>query len=90
MSSPSSYHHNRNGENWRELQTGVNPLCSYSFFPDKQPNTVVCIIKLTPSQCQIEVDPLPVICSKHFNQKYVNENSFTQCPGEGGQEEVVQ
>ena len=44
---------------------------------------------LTPSQCQIEVDPLSVICSKHFNQKDVNENSFTQCPGEGGQEEVV-
>ena len=46
--------------------------------------------KLTPSQCQIEVDPLSVICSKHFNQKYVNEDSFTECPGEGGQEEVVQ
>ena len=44
----------------------------------------------TPSQCQIEVDPLSVICSKHFNQKDVNEDSFTQCPGEGGQEEVVQ
>ena len=45
---------------------------------------------LTPSQCQIEVDPLSVICSKHFYQKNVHKDSFTQCPGEGGQEEVVQ
>ena len=45
---------------------------------------------LTPSQCQIEVDPLFVIGSKNFDQKDVNEDSFTQCPGEGGQEEVVQ
>ena len=45
---------------------------------------------LTPSQCQIEVDPLFVIDSKHSHQKDVNEDSFTQCPGEGGQEEVVQ
>ena len=45
---------------------------------------------LTPSQCQIEVDPLSVICSKHFDQKDVNKDSFTHCPGEGGQEEVVQ
>ena len=44
----------------------------------------------TPSQCQIEVDPLLVICSKHSHQKDVNKDSFTQCPGEGGQEEVVQ
>ena len=44
---------------------------------------------LTPSQRQIEVDPLSVICSKHFDQKDVNKDSFTQCPGEGGQEEVV-
>ena len=45
---------------------------------------------LTPSQCQIEVDPLFVIGSKNFDQKDVNEDGFTQCPGEGGQEEVVQ
>ena len=44
----------------------------------------------TPSQCQIEVDPLLVIGSKHFHEKDVNEDSFTECPGEGGQEEVVQ
>ena len=45
---------------------------------------------LTPSQCQIEVDPLSGISSKHFHQKDVNKNSFTECPGEGSQEEVVQ
>ena len=45
---------------------------------------------LTPSQCQIEVHPLFVIGSKHLHQKDVNEDSFTECPSEGGQEEVVQ
>ena len=45
---------------------------------------------LTPSQCQIEVDPLFVIGSKHLHQKNVNEDCFTECPGEGGQKEVVQ
>ena len=45
---------------------------------------------LTPSQCQIEVDPLSIISSKHFHQKDVNEDCFTECPGEGSQEEVVQ
>ena len=48
------------------------------------------VILLTPSQCQIEVDPLSGISSKHFHQKGVNEDSFTECPGEGSQKEVVQ
>ena len=46
-------------------------------------------VLLTPSQCQIEEDPLLIVCSKHFHQKEADEYSFTQCPGEGGQEEVV-
>ena len=58
--------------------------------PTLYSNTCSKHSNLTPSQCQIEVDPLSVICSKHFNQKNVNEDSFTQCPGEGGQEEVVE
>ena len=45
---------------------------------------------LTPSQCQVEVDPLSLVGSKHFHQKDVNEDSFTECPGEGSQEEVVE
>ena len=44
----------------------------------------------TPSQCQIDVEPFSVIGSKYFHKKVVNEDSFTQCPGEGRQEEVVQ
>ena len=44
----------------------------------------------TPSQCQVDVEPFPVIGSKYFHKKVVNEDSFTQCPGEGSQEEVVQ
>ena len=44
----------------------------------------------TPSHCQIEDDPPFAIGSKHFHQKYESEDSLTQCPGEGGQEEVVQ
>ena len=47
------------------------------------------VVLLTPSQCQIEEDPLLIVCSKHFHQKEADEYSFTQCPGEGGQEEVV-
>ena len=46
--------------------------------------------RLTPSQCKIEVDPLSVIGSKHSHKKDVNEDSFTECPSEGGQEEIVQ
>ena len=47
------------------------------------------VVLLTPSQCQIEEDPLFIVCSKHFHQKEADEYSFTQCPGEVGQEEVV-
>ena len=47
-------------------------------------------LRMTPSQCQVEVDPLSLIGSKHSRQKDVDEDSFTQCPGEGGQEDVVQ
>ena len=47
------------------------------------------VVLLTPSQCQIEEDPLLIVYSKHFHQKEADEYSFTQCPGEGGQEEVV-
>ena len=44
----------------------------------------------TPSKGEIKVDPFSVVGSKHCLQKVVNEDSFTECPGEGGQEEVVQ
>ena len=49
-----------------------------------------CLACGAPSQCQIEVDPLSLIGSKHSRQKDVDEDSFTQCPGEDGQEDVVQ
>ena len=45
---------------------------------------------LTPSQSQINAEPFFVIGSKNFNQQVINEHSFTERPGEGGQEEVVQ
>ena len=48
------------------------------------------MLLLTPSQCQVEVDPLSVIGSKHLRYKDVDEDSFTKCPCEGSQEEVVQ
>ena len=44
----------------------------------------------TPAQSQIDVEPLSIIGSKHFHQQVINEHSFTERPGEGGQEEVVQ
>ena len=47
------------------------------------------VVLLTPSQCQIEEDPLFIVCSKHFHQKEADEHSFTQSSGEGGQEDVV-
>ena len=53
-------------------------------------NKLTMMTLLTPSECQIEVDPLSLVGSKHFHQKDVNEDSFTECPGEGSQEEVVQ
>ena len=48
------------------------------------------MLLLTPSQCQVEINPLSVIGSKHLHNKDVDEDSFTQCPCECSQEEVVQ
>ena len=54
------------------------------------PTYIPMLIMLTPSQYQVEVDPTSIICSKCFHQKNVNKNCFTECPGEGSQEEEVQ
>ena len=52
--------------------------------------TISNFLQPTPSESQVNVHPFPFIGVEHLHKKVVHHHSFTQHPGKGSQEEVVE